>query len=172
MQGPPSSRDPSAEGRKSSNASSAASTACSLGSQRREHREDQGQRPGRTGLGGEGVDPQSPVKPELVKEEQRRKLVAARRRANRQWLLGGDGAFVGECASGFCGTDCTRCTKSDRWKWTPAVVNALPDAHVPIATKPSAHCSEKNPLANDSDAHFLLDCPHVQMREPAGAADF
>ncbi|CAK0799846.1 unnamed protein product [Prorocentrum cordatum] len=56
------------------------STACSLGGQLREHR----------------------------KEGQRCELVAARRRANRQRLLGADGAFVGECASGFCGTDCTR----------------------------------------------------------------
>jgi len=142
MQGPLSSHDSGTEGKRSSTRIS--STACFLGSQLREHRQ----------------------------EGQRCELLAARRRANRQRFLGADGAFVGECASGFCGTDCTRCTKSDRWKWTPAVVNALPDAHVPIATKPSAHCSEKNPLANDSDAHFLLDCPHVQMREPAGAADF
>ncbi|CAK0799848.1 unnamed protein product [Prorocentrum cordatum] len=80
VQGPPSSHDLGAGGRRSSTVSSTASTACSLGSQFREHR----------------------------KEGQRYELVAARRRVNRQRLLGADGAFVGECASGFCGTDCTR----------------------------------------------------------------
>ncbi|CAK0838340.1 unnamed protein product [Prorocentrum cordatum] len=40
--------------------------------------------------------------------------VAARRRANRQRLLGPDGVFVGECKGGFCSTNCSRCAPRRR----------------------------------------------------------